>query len=253
MFLQNCDVYYINLSNDTARNSYMTEQFKRNHIKDFFRVEAISYKNITDSDVNTKIVDKKPLSLIYSHAKAIRQFLEKSKKDYAIILEDDADISNISKIQLSVGELFEKNPEYECIQLAISQRIEDSPNFEIHERTFWDFSTVAYAIKKSYAKDFVEKFFKKDKLYLLDIEETVIFDPRLQKKITVPTTAEAIVYDNFNSLSWPVFTFTYFESTWNPNYLESDRQAKKSMLYHKRHWSKFDTIDKSFLNILGPK
>jgi GR25 family glycosyltransferase involved in LPS biosynthesis len=253
MFLQNCDVYYINLSDDTARNSYMIQQFKINNIKYFFRVEAISYKNITDLDINIKIVDKKPLSLIYSHAKAIKQFFEKSKKDYAIILEDDADISNISKIQLSVGELFDKNPEYDCVQLAISQRIEDSPNFQIHERTFWDFSTVAYAIKKSYAKDFVKKFFKKDKLYLLDIEETVCFDPRLQKKITVPTTAEAIIYDNFNSLSWPVFTFTYFESTWNPNFLESDKQAKKSIIYHKKYWGKFDVIDKNFFNIPGFK
>jgi len=253
MFLHNCDIYYINLSNDTARNSYMIDQFKKNDIKDFFRIDAISYKNISDSDLNTEIVDRKPLSLIYSHAKAIKEFFEKSKKDYAIILEDDADIRNISKIQLKIGELFDMNPEYNCIQLAISQRVEDTPNFEIHERSFWNFSTVAYAIKKSYAKDFVERFFKKNNLILSGVENTVCFDPRLQKVVTVPTTAEAIIYDNFKSLTWPIFTFTYFQSTWNPNFLESDRQAKKSILYHKRYWKRFDVINKSFLKISGYK
>uniref|UniRef100_A0A6C0I4T9 Glycosyl transferase family 25 domain-containing protein n=1 Tax=viral metagenome TaxID=1070528 RepID=A0A6C0I4T9_9ZZZZ len=93
------DIYVINLDKDVARLEEITKALKPNH---FTRIQGVYGKDLIQGVPETEklkddvfitskyFVPKNVLGSCLSHRKAVETFLKSSKKDYALILEDDA-------------------------------------------------------------------------------------------------------------------------------------------------------------------
>lgn len=87
------DIYVINLDKDTERMKHMEKMLFPNS---YTRISGV-YGNKQDFSTNDDIyylsklyTPKSALGCALSHRKAMNSFLENSKKEYALILEDDA-------------------------------------------------------------------------------------------------------------------------------------------------------------------
>lgn len=242
MFLENTSLYYINLDREKARDDYIKETFLKFGIADYTRISAKTPASAPELAIEQgKIfgITENEVATSYSHLHAIKYFLENSTNEYAIICEDDVDISNIKKIDFPIKDLFEKAfSGYECFQLAVLTRVELKTEFKAHKRTPWDFSTACYAINKSYAKRLVSKYFEDDVFSFSSFVSENIFEYRNKTFVRSTPVAEFVVYDPDLSLTIPIFSAQVFPSS--VQYKEENHlQALKSKKLFDRHWSKF--------------
>ena len=92
-------IYCINLDGQPERWEYMEEQFKYWELTNYTRISAHDGR---DDDLSGIIKGLYPTSITpgeigctTSHLKAMKHFLDNSDSPYAIIMEDDCDLSLI--------------------------------------------------------------------------------------------------------------------------------------------------------------
>ena len=90
-------IYWINLDDKTDRAKYMEDQFSYWDIEKHTRISAYDGR---EDDLSDIITGRYPLNMtsgevgcVTSHLKAIKHWVETSKDDIAIMMEDDCDIS----------------------------------------------------------------------------------------------------------------------------------------------------------------
>lgn len=242
IFLDNLDIYYINLESREDRNEYMKDQFLKLGIPNYNRINAYTKDKVIYRP-NKNFLDMKleDFSTTYSHIYAIKNFIEYGENDYCLILEDDVDLSNLNKINFNFKEIFNSS-KCECLQLSISSREDLRPVFVPHRRTNWDFGCIAYIINKDYGKKILKKY--------LDIN-TLRIDNFISKKYyeyrdgfyknSLPYT-ENIVYGEGKVLSWPLFSYTMSGSSLN-NESENIRQNLRTKKMFDEYWSKCKIIN----------
>jgi len=236
LFFKNLPIYFINLEKRKDRLNYIVDHFSKNQVKDFYRVAAIDGNTIK----NNTSLSSSELGCVLSHIKAIEDFYN-SDNEFAMICEDDLNLSNSLKIKFNFLETLEhyNNDQY-CLQVTVSTREEMLINFNMHRRTFWDFSTVGYIINKKYAKTILDKYSYKDLSTLNNFAAQDIIDPRGGTINTRPV-ADELVYSETSVMVWPVFTFENTESNININD-ESFRQVSHSINLFNRRWKKKNEI-----------
>lgn len=233
-FLSNVPVFYINLDRDQSRRLYIEKHLKENSIEKYFRVEGI-VGNTVD---NYTSLSSSELGCTLSHIKALKHFLE-TEYDFALICEDDVDLSNIKKINFNFYTTLDiHNPEEYCLQVAVLTREEGSINFLMHSRDFYDFSTAAYIVNRNYAKKIVLQY-DNDKTFSSFICRHIP-DPRGGFIISRPV-ADELVYNSCQTMSLPIFTIKDTDPTVNTSD-ENIRQLKQSINKHSLHWKQFSHI-----------
>lgn len=241
VFFDRLPVFYINLDEHQDRKKYIEYHFQENKIENYFRVPGINGKEVE----NKSNLSDSENGCTLSHLKALSLFLE-TDYNFALICEDDVDLSNSENIDFSFYEtLNTHNEEYYCLQLAVIAREEMPVNFLIHRRVFWDFSTAAYIVNRAYASKLIDLY--KDDLTFNNFLSRNIYDPRggiIQSR----PVADELVYNSCNTLSLPIFCFKDFEpfvSTTD----ENKNQVKKSIDQFNYYWSNNKKIDLTIFSV----
>lgn len=231
-FLDDIMVFYINLESNKKRKLYIENHFKDNKIKQYKRVNAIKVDKV-ESLFHLSLSE---LGCTLSHIFALKLFLE-TNQEFAMICEDDINLSNIKKIDFNFYETLKfYNPKYYCLQLTVSTREEMNINFDLHDKTFWDFSTVGYIVNKSYAELIVKKY----ENGLQAFNNKVIDDNRGGKIVTRPV-ADELVYSETLTKTIPIFCFVPGESSINYDD-ESSRQVLHSINQFNAKWNNVEKI-----------
>jgi hypothetical protein len=242
VFLKDLPIYYINLKERVDRNNYFLKQVDEYAIKEFYRIDAISKQNVLAEKYNMK---KQDIACSTSHMIALQKFIE-GEKDFAIICEDDIDLSNLTKINFSFVEQFgHLKDSFFCLQTSIATRTEIEINFKIHPRSFWDFGTMSYIINRKYAKLLLEKYFINNKESFYNFEPKTIKDARGGEIITRPV-ADEIIYSLTQTMALPLFTYivTRSDMVQSKEYYDQFIKGRSDFI---EYWSKFNEISYTVL------
>jgi len=163
-------VYCINLDGQPERWHYMEDQFKYWQLTDYERVSAYDGR---EDDLGDIIKGKYPdgmssgeIGCVTSHLKAMKHWLETSDSPYAIMMEDDCDISLAQNWSFTWQDFIARVPyAWDVIQIAII--CTGDVVVPIHTRFVNEFSTACYVITRHHAEKLV-KFHCRGNKYKLD-------------------------------------------------------------------------------------
>jgi GR25 family glycosyltransferase involved in LPS biosynthesis len=205
-------VYVINLKSREDRLEHIKKEFNRYNVKDYTIVEAID-GSAEDLALLVENIEQVPLSkpeiaTAISHLKAIKQWLETSESEYAVIIEDDLTFETVENWQWDWnGFLSRIDTYYDIIQLAIINP--GKVNTSLHYREIRDFSAACYVIKRSWAKTLISKHIVDDKF---------IFNGKDLSRLV----ADGLVYNGAICLSFPLFTYSVnFKSSINEEHVHT--------------------------------
>jgi hypothetical protein len=191
----------------------MLKQFKKNKIinKVIF-IKAVDAKN--ESILSIKGLSSYESACLYSHLKALTEFL-KSQKQHCLVLEDDSNIDNTIFFDIPFLKLISpKEDDDYIIQLQPIVRLDHLIESKMVKRTFWNFGTGAYIVTKKYAQNIINNFGTAELINKNFISEDIL-DNRGGTIKTAPT-AECILYSGKDkSFMLPVFTTTITDSDLN--------------------------------------
>jgi GR25 family glycosyltransferase involved in LPS biosynthesis len=160
------DIYVINLDKDTNRlekiNNYLDDRYIR--IPGVYGEHEEFIKNNEIFYLTRYLCPKSALGCFMSHRRALKTFLETSNKDYAVILEDDAEPCFHDWYE-KINESIQNAPgDWDIIKLDYL------PKFTIFDKSAYtkipSLITTAYIINKKSA----EKILKHKMVYHIDIQ-----------------------------------------------------------------------------------
>ena len=162
-------IYYINLDGQPERKAYMEKQFECWNIENYTRISAYDGR---EDDLSDIIKGRYPSDMLTgeigcttSHLKALKEFLKTDEK-YAIIMEDDVDMSTVFHWSFTWNDFYSKIPyDWDVVQLAII--CTGALHARIHKRFVNDFSTACYMITRHHAEKLVKFHCRGDK-YKID-------------------------------------------------------------------------------------
>lgn len=233
-------VFYINVDGSHNRNLSMLRQFKRYKIDNYYRVSASKPENIS---ISYKDTSKLELACFESHILAIKAFIEKTSARYALICEDDVDMSQVEKIDGHILDALEIN-NVQCLQACISLRKEDSLIIKPHRKNFFEFGAIAYFVERSYAQRLLSTFIKDERLSVDNFAQSTILDPRGGVTYLRPVADHAI-YDS-KTITIPIFSIVPMTSEIDHNQEEDISQLFGSIEKHAEAWSKIDSISLNY-------
>ena len=155
-------LYVINLDDQPERWAWMEDQLKYWEIEDYTRISAYDGRPDVGSDLSEIIQGRYPeqvssgeIGCVTSHLKAIKHFYEETDAPYAIIMEDDCDISIARFWTFTWRQFMSRVPyDWDVVQVAIICPGELHVN--IHRRFINDFSTACYVITRHHAKKLID-------------------------------------------------------------------------------------------------
>jgi len=244
-------IYYINLKKSKDRNEYIIKHFYDYSINNYERIEAEDindHKNLKflEGDLPEGICLVEAI-VILSHIKALQQFLN-HKEEWAIICEDDLDLSTSRMWNFTWNDFFVRLPKNtNIVQLVNSTRTTKQPNFHFHHRTFWDFNTTAYLINKKQAKLIIDQYFnKKLNLNMYQTSKKYDFDNLKTFYQETYPTVEEIIYGIKKENVYSISLFLYnidFESISNPEHSVQSKIGYEKVLNYWKNQAKYFFID----------
>lgn len=187
------------------RNNYMIDMLKNSGITNYERSLGLK---ATES--HHPLLYKEQYGCLIAHLDTICK-VANGPDDYAIILEDDADLLVSQRWNFTWKEFFDRVPEFDIIQLFTIAGEPDEKMYQ--ENTFenvisfkkWrkrHFSAAAYLITKEYAKTLEQKFIK-DPKYLSQFDNV---------EDDLGPVADYAIYAGSNSYSTTIFSTKILES-----------------------------------------
>lgn len=190
-------IYYINLDDQVDRKDYMESQFKYWGVENYERISAYDGR---DDDLSDIIKGKYPdtmtsgeVGCVTSHLKAISHWFENSDSPYAVIMEDDCDISLVNNWPFTWKGLMSRVPyDWDVFQLAIINP--QQMHLNMHIRFVNDFSTACYVITRHHAEKLI-KFHVRGNKYKLD------------NGVAPRAVADDLIYNSGKTYAMPVFSY----------------------------------------------
>ena len=192
-------IYYLNLDGQPERRKYLEDHF------DYWGIRPDNYTRISgydgrNDDLSGILKGRYPENMTSgevgcttSHLKAIKQWYDTSDSPYALIMEDDIDLSLARCWNFSWNEFMANLPyDWDVIQLAII--CTGSIHVKLHKRFVNDFSTACYMINRHHAEKLIKFHVRGDK-YKLDNGAK----PR--------AVADDLIYNSGNTYSMPLFLY----------------------------------------------
>lgn len=241
--LNTIPIYYINLDRCQDRNKRFLQNISttndlmsnHNYQLKINRIQAIDGENLdqfektftNSNEILQKIFEENLLigeiSCTCSHLIAIKQAFMDSN-DYAIIAEDDVDLTYLAMFFDYFKLLLECVPDdMEIIQLVKGQ--DPSDNIKVYPFDSWKikyWSACVYFINKKGMKKICEKFFQKD--YILFDENLINCDKKF--------VADILIFQNVITYSSyiPFALWQCCESTLHPSHLQYQQLARNNVL-----------------------
>ena len=190
-------IYYLNLDDQPERREYMENQFKYWGVENYTRISAYDGR---DDDLSDIIKGRYPedmssaeIGCTTSHLKAIKHWLDTSDSPYAIIMEDDVDLSPVKNWSFKWVDFYSKLPyDWDVVQLAII--CTGALHVRIHKRFVNDFSTACYMITRHHAEKLM-KYHVRGEKYKID------------NGVKPRAVADDLIYNSGNTYSIPVFLY----------------------------------------------
>lgn len=190
-------IYYINIDGQPERRKYMEDQFKYWEIENYTRISAYDGR---DDDLSEIIkgcypnrVNSGEVGCVTSHLKAIKHWYDTSDSDYAVIMEDDCDLSIAQYWSFTWKDFIARVPySWDVIQLSIIAT--GNIIVPIHVRFVNDFSTACYIITRHHATKIIKNHINGDK-YILD------------NGIKPRAVADDLIYNCGRTYSCPLFLY----------------------------------------------
>lgn len=191
-------IYYINLERNPERKEYMEKQFAQWEVTNYTRINAIDgeerhIKRYLSGDYPRNLMLKE-IACVISHLKAINYWLQNSNSSYAIICEDDLDMSPVKVWPFTWDELKSHFPyDWDVVQLGIINP--DNFTMNIHKRFEKDYSTVCYVITRHYAEKLM-------KMHIVDGKY------KIDNGVLPRAVADELIYNAGKTYSIPIFIYT---------------------------------------------
>jgi GR25 family glycosyltransferase involved in LPS biosynthesis len=190
-------IYYLNIDGQPERREYMENQFKHWGVENYTRISAYDGR---DDDLSDIIKGRYPedmtsgeIGCTTSHLKAIKHWLDTSDSPYAIIMEDDCDISTVFHWGFTWKDFYAKIPyDWDVVQLAII--CTGALHVRIHKRFVNDFSTACYMITRHHAEKLI-KYHVRGEKYKID------------NGVKPRAVADDLIYNSGNTYSVPIFLY----------------------------------------------
>jgi len=192
-------IYYLNLDGQPERRKYLEDHF------DYWGIRPDNYTRVSgydgrEDDLSGILKGRYPENMTSgevgcttSHLKAIKHWYDTSDSPYALIMEDDIDLSLVRCWNFSWNEFMANLPyDWDVIQLAII--CTGSIHVKLHKRFVNDFSTACYMINRHHAEKLIKFHVRGDK-YKLDNGAK----PR--------AVADDLIYNSGNTYSMPLFLY----------------------------------------------
>ena len=216
-------IYYLNLDGQPERKKYVEDHFKYWEIENYTRISAYDGR---DDDLSDIIKGTYPPSMTSgevgcttSHLKAIKHWYDTSDSSYALIMEDDIDLSLVKFWNFTWREFMSGLPyDWDVVQLAII--CTGSIHVKLHRRFVNDFSTACYMISRHHAEKLL-KFHERDGKYKLDNGAK----PR--------AVADDLIYNSGNTYSMPLFLYKLeLGATIHPEHIDAIHKGNREGQYN---------------------
>ena len=163
-------IYYTNLDGQPDRKQWMESQFDYWEIEDYTRISGYDGREDDLSDIISgrypENMSSGEIGCVTSHLKAIKHWYETSDSPYAVIMEDDCDLSIVKNWNFTWQDFIARVPYcWDVIQLAII--CTGDIVVPVHTRFVNDFSTACYVITRHHAAKLIKYHCRGDK-YKLD-------------------------------------------------------------------------------------
>ena len=224
-------VYVINLKSRTDRKKYITKHFKKYGVKDYEFIEAVDgtknrkdIKKYLHPDSDTDDLRDPEIAVIMSHLKTIKYWLENSNSSYAIICEDDVDLSTSDSWNFTFQEFLDAIKfKYDIIQMSITNPIK----IEMHKRKrHKEYSAGCYLITRSHAEYLIDKYLVKDMFQIAGGRVNIV--------------ADELIYYTRMAYSVGLVTYLNKESNINPDKLNGNHA--RSIQTTKDYWRQNSAI-----------
>lgn len=246
IFFNNLPVYYINLDKSVERRKYIENHFYENEIDNFTRISAVD--GSSNNYLSGRLSDGE-FGCLASHIDALRKFYS-SGKEYAMICEDDIDLSNSKKFNFDFFDTLSYfSHKYYCLQVTVQSRTDTNIDFSLHKKTFWDFSSAGHIVNRNYAKAILTKYTNNDGAIILDnfkMQEVVDYRGGV---VDVSPAADNLIYSINSARVLPIFTFSEHLNTTIFSDDERSSQIEYSIKTFNNHWSNYETISVKDLKI----
>lgn len=207
-------VYVINLDGQPERWQWMKEQLDYWQVENYTRVSAYDGRPETGEDLSEIVKGRYPsdmsageIGCVTSHLKAIKQFYYETDEPYAIIMEDDCDISIAKYWTFTWRQFISRVPyDWDTVQVAIICPGELHVN--IHRRFINDFSTACYVITRHHAKKLIDLHCRGDQY-------------KLDNGVKPRPVADDLIYNSGASYACPIFLYKIeLGSSIHPEHIE---------------------------------
>ena len=211
-------IYYLNLDGQPERKEYVENHFAYWGIENYTRISAYDGRNDDLSDIikgrYPEQMTSGEVGCTTSHLKAIKHWYDTSDSAYALIMEDDIDLSIVRCWNFSWNEFMANLPyDWDVVQLAII--CTGSIHVKLHKRFVNDFSTACYMINRHHAEKLL-KFHERDGKYKLDNGAK----PR--------AVADDLIYNSGNTYSIPLFLYKLeLGSSIHPEHIDAIHKGNK--------------------------
>ena len=215
-------IYYLNIDGQPERREYMENQFKYWEIENYTRISAYDGR---DDDLSDIIKGRYPedmnsgeIGCTTSHLKAIKHWLDTSDSPYAIIMEDDCDISTVFYWGFTWKDFYAKIPyDWDVVQLAII--CTGALHVRIHKRFVNDFSTACYMITRHHAEKLIKHHVRGEKY-------------KIDNGVKPRAVADDLIYNSGNTYSVPVLLYKLaLGSSIHPEHIDLIHKASHDALY----------------------
>lgn len=190
-------IYCINLDDAKDRWTWMEQQFKYWEVENYTRISAYDGRN---DDLGSILKGKYPdmvssgeVGCTTSHLKAMKHYLETSDSPYAIMMEDDCDLSVAKYWNFTWSEIYAHFPyDWDVVQLSII--CTGNLHVKLHKRFVNDFSTACYVISRHHAEKLVRLHCRGD-YYKID------------QGVKPRAVADDLVYNSGNAFAIPILLY----------------------------------------------
>jgi hypothetical protein len=216
-------VYCINLDGDTDRWEWMKNQFEYWQIDNYERVSAYDGR---EDDLGGILKGTYPdmmssgeVGCTTSHLKAIKHYLETSDSPYAIMMEDDCDLSVVRHWNFTWSEFLAYFPyDWDVVQMSII--CTGDLHVKLHKRFVNDFSTACYVINRYHAEKLVRLHCRDDKY-------------KIDQGMKPRAVADDLIYNSGNTFAIPLLMYKVeFPSHIHQDHVDVFHQNNHRALWH---------------------
>lgn len=162
-------IFVVSLEESTDRRTNLYNQFKKYHIDNF---QFCIYKRFAEyswklTGMHVDRIDHNSYGPTTSHILTNKYWIENTDYEYALVVEDDIDLSTIDLWNFKWEDLFNSLPEdWDCVQLSIMRENPDDLEFRIKQRYMHDFGCQIYLVKRHYAERMAQLYYRPDGFHL---------------------------------------------------------------------------------------